>query len=477
MRRHLNEEIQKLTPEEAESLTQKTKEVSEKLEELELKVFDSLDEMFEAVNEILNEMGFAIDVDAAVDIAKDVFEYADDDEVTFDIPIKDAENLEETVVLEVQESEDEDFVEGEPVLSCEIEMNDDGSVAGKFEMILLVYDTKDDEEVGKAFDMDVDDYDDNEEELKEAFLSDKFDYKAWGWITPEGKLFVPTLKDKQSESETYHIVFLASKYPKFNTVKKALKAGFIRWFVVGPKFTKEDKDILVFEFDINKVDEEFLKKGARLAEKYLEKYPDPVFPRKPMFVFKYAADIVKGKGRGYQEAGTLSALLTKVFSLKEEDEVVDSEEETSTQDVEKKEDLGKLSVYDLIQNAITNRMYELGFDIEDFTKIEEIANKLVQALDNELNADSETDTEEKEEKTPKETPKNEVEVFEEVEPKYSWVTIRTNSKTMTCVVDSVNEKYIREMIKELYPDASILEISPVHVMFLPEIGAQNTVND
>lgn len=466
MRRKLNEEIQKMSPEQVENLTQKTKEVSEKLEKLELKVFDNLEEMFEAVNEILNEMGFAIDVNGATEIAKDVFEYANDNEITFDVPIRDAENLEEFVVLEVQESEDEDFVEGEPVLSCEIEMNDDGSVTGKFEMILLVYDTKDDEEVGKAFDVDVDD---EEDELKEAFLSDKFDYKVWGWITPEGKILVPTMKDKKSESETYHIVFLASRYPKYNTVKKALEAGFIRWFVVGPKFTKEDKDIMVFEFDGKKVDEDVLRKGAKLAEKYLEKYPDPVFPRKPMFVFKYAADIVKGKKREYHEAGTLSALLMKIFSLKEEDETV------SPQDVKNKEDFSKLSVYDLIQTAITNRMYELGFDVEDFTKVEEIANKLVQALDNELNIDVNVKNP-KENKFSKEMPKNEVEVFEEMEPKYSLVTFRTNSKTTTCVVDSVNEKYIREMVKEVYPDAFILEISPINVIFLPEIGAQNTVD-
>jgi len=122
---------------------------------------------------------------------------------------------------------------------------------------------------------------DNEEKLNEFFGMDGF-YLAWGWITPDGRLLLPTEEERDSEQSIVHLLFLQKHYPKYESILEALDDGFVRWHIErGETFPD-----LWLSFMPHKIKPENLRKGIDKIQAFLKKQPDPIFRKKPEFFDK-----------------------------------------------------------------------------------------------------------------------------------------------------------------------------------------------
>jgi hypothetical protein len=122
---------------------------------------------------------------------------------------------------------------------------------------------------------------DNEEKLNEFFGMDGF-YLAWGWITPDGRLLLPTEEERDSEQSIVHLLFLQKHYPKYESILEALDDGFVRWHIERGKTFPD----LWLSFMPHKIKPENLRKGIDKIQAFLKKQPDPIFRKKPEFFDK-----------------------------------------------------------------------------------------------------------------------------------------------------------------------------------------------
>lgn len=152
-----------------------------------------------------------------------------------------------------------------------------------------------------------------EELITEFFGMDGF-YLAWGWITPNGKLLLPTKEDKESEHSVIHLLFLQKYYPKYESILEALEQGFVRWHIEKSETFPD----LWLTFMPHKIKPENLKNGIDKIQEFLKKQSDQIFPQKPEFFDKIQATFYyyPKKDSEFYKFSSISQLLNKVKSEK-----------------------------------------------------------------------------------------------------------------------------------------------------------------